>query len=159
MDPMPTPMRTPEELAEALTEEVFPCNPLPFLNALFHYVQRHHTESIKDPTARKLLLILIQQSWGQCATVNTLTEVEDILRKERVTYELFFIDFEVMQYEHEQREWAKSMIVARCCLPADLYGWWYTTMEGESFGPYIDKGAAVDAATLMTRPLSTGATP
>ncbi len=58
----------------------FPCNPIPFANALAEHVREFGTDSIKSDDAKKILWILMTQAYGQLATID-LSDEWDRLEK------------------------------------------------------------------------------
>ncbi len=69
-------MTTNEKLFTALESDAFPCNPIPFANGLAEYVRENGTDWIRDDNARRLLWILMAQSYGQLATIDLCAEWE-----------------------------------------------------------------------------------
>ena len=59
---------------DAIEDGSFPCNPIPFANALAALVRERGTDSIKSRDAQRILWILISQSYGQLAVVDTIEE-------------------------------------------------------------------------------------
>lgn len=72
--PALAPMVAPE--AMALFSPAFPCNPRPFARAIGGGCEQHGTSYIETDEAKAILNILIQMSYGQCASVDTLDEYE-----------------------------------------------------------------------------------
>ena len=64
----------------ALFDECFPCNPLPFLTALFKHVEKHGTGAIKDNKAKRILWIIQSQAYGQLASINLCDEWDRLLK-------------------------------------------------------------------------------
>lgn len=62
------------DLATAFKAESFPCNPVPFANAIVKLAEINGTNFIKSNTAKKLLIILFRQSYGQLCTIDLLKE-------------------------------------------------------------------------------------
>ena len=62
---------TPET---ALESPAFPCNPRPFAARIAELCELGGSGAIASPAARSCLLILLQQSWGQLATVDSFEE-------------------------------------------------------------------------------------
>ena len=61
-------------LTEGFRSQSFPCNPVPFALGLAELVREKGTAAIQSPEAKSLLLILIQQSYGQCCVVDAIDE-------------------------------------------------------------------------------------
>ena len=59
-----------DRLAEALESEAFPCNPIPFASGLAKLVRMKGTDAIKTDEAKRILWVLMAQSYGQLATID-----------------------------------------------------------------------------------------
>ncbi len=59
---------------EAMFNNAFPCNPLPFATAIFDHVKEYGTRSIQSDKAKRILWILMSQAYGQMATIDLCTE-------------------------------------------------------------------------------------
>ena len=59
---------------DAIESESFPCNPIPFANALSELVRENGTDSIKGRDAKRVLWILMSQAYGQMATIDLSEE-------------------------------------------------------------------------------------
>lgn len=62
------------EIDKALFLDAFPCNPLPFLTALWEHVKENGTNSIQDDKAKRILWVIMGQSYGQLARINLCDE-------------------------------------------------------------------------------------
>jgi hypothetical protein len=69
-----------ELCADAMFSCGFPCNPIPFALALASYVGKKGSDSIKDDTAKRILWILMAQSYGQLSRID-LSDEWDRLNK------------------------------------------------------------------------------
>lgn len=58
----------------AFDSESFPCNPIPFANALADHVREFGTDSIKSDQAKAILWILMGQAYGQLAKIDMCDE-------------------------------------------------------------------------------------
>jgi hypothetical protein len=58
----------------AFADDSFPCNPIPFANALADHVREFGTDSIRSDDAKKILWILIGQAYGQLAKIDMCEE-------------------------------------------------------------------------------------
>jgi hypothetical protein len=61
-------------LTKAMESDAFPCNPIPFANGLAELVRERGTDSIKSEDARRILWILMAQSYGQLAKIDLCDE-------------------------------------------------------------------------------------
>jgi hypothetical protein len=52
----------------------FPVNPLPFANGVFELVKEKGTDAIKSDEVRKVLWVLMAQSYGQLAKIDLCDE-------------------------------------------------------------------------------------
>ncbi len=77
--PLPVTEENRKALASAFRSSGFPCNPIPFLNGLAEGVRENGTDYIKSDEAKKMLLVIIQQSYGQAASVDTYEEFVRLL--------------------------------------------------------------------------------
>jgi hypothetical protein len=68
------------ELTNAFRRPSFPCNPIPFANALAEGVKANGTDWIKTDEARAILFILIGQAHGQLFNVDCLQEFNHLNR-------------------------------------------------------------------------------
>jgi len=59
---------------QAMFDSSFPVNPIPFAKGLADYVRENGTDSIKGDTARRILWVLMAQSYGQLASVDLCSE-------------------------------------------------------------------------------------
>lgn len=66
---------------KAIDDESFPCNPIPFANALADHVREFHTDSIKTDDAKKILWILMGQAYGQMATIDLNDEWDRLTKR------------------------------------------------------------------------------
>lgn len=62
------------QLWEAFKSPSFPCNPIPFAQGIADYVRENGTDSIKGDKAKAMLLILVQQAYGQLARLDACDE-------------------------------------------------------------------------------------
>ena len=62
------------KLEKAFMEASLPCNPLPFLNGIKEGVKRNGTDWIKSDQAKRILYVLIMQSYGQLFKIYSLKE-------------------------------------------------------------------------------------
>jgi len=75
--PTKTKMNTTEntkQLGEAGNAPAFPCNPTPFALGLAELVREQGTDSIKTDESKRILFVLIAQSYGQLSTVDLMDE-------------------------------------------------------------------------------------
>ena len=63
-----------ERLENAIFDESFPCNPIPFARGVADYVREHGTDSIRSDAVKRILWILMSQSYGQLATIDLCAE-------------------------------------------------------------------------------------
>jgi hypothetical protein len=68
-----------ERFLNAMFDQVFPCNPIPFARKLADLVSDNGTDFIKSDNAKRILWILNAQAYGQMANIN-LGEEWDRLR-------------------------------------------------------------------------------
>ena len=54
----------------AFLADAFPCNPLPFLNRMKEIVRDNGTDATKTPQFQANLLVVMQQTFGQLATID-----------------------------------------------------------------------------------------
>ena len=59
---------------QAFRSAGFPCNPLPFCNALADEVRQNGTDAIRSDSAKATLWILMAQAYGQLATIDLCDE-------------------------------------------------------------------------------------
>lgn len=62
----------------ALFSAAFPCNPRPFAKRIGELCEFGGTVAIQSDAAKACLLVLVQQAWGQCVTVDTVDEYNRI---------------------------------------------------------------------------------
>jgi hypothetical protein len=67
-------------IRDAYCANTFPCNPLPFLNAITTHVRENGTASIRDDDVKRAMLILVQQCYGQATIIDTVGEYSRIKR-------------------------------------------------------------------------------
>lgn len=60
----------------AMFSGTLPCNPLPFLIEIVKYVRENGTPAIRDEKARRMLWVLMAQSYGCLATIDLSLEWE-----------------------------------------------------------------------------------
>lgn len=65
----------------AIDGESFPCNPIPFANALAEHVREFGTDSIKSDDAKKILWILMGQAYGQLGTIDLSDEWDRLTKR------------------------------------------------------------------------------
>ena len=70
-----------DQIYHALESASFPCNPIPFANGLADHVRKHGTDSIKSDEAKRLLWVLMAQSYGQLATIDLCDEYDLLVNK------------------------------------------------------------------------------
>lgn len=63
-----------DRLASAGGCEAFPCNPRPFANGINAGCAEHGTDWIRTDQAKRILFILIAQSYGQLARIDLADE-------------------------------------------------------------------------------------
>jgi hypothetical protein len=63
-----------KDLLTAFRAPSFPCNPLPFINALYEGVRTNGSDWIKSAEARSLLHIINSQAHGQLYFIDSLDE-------------------------------------------------------------------------------------
>jgi len=61
-------------LYDAFRSPAFPCNPRPFLHELLKGCEEEGTGWIGTDTAARLMLTLMQMTWGQASTVDSVRE-------------------------------------------------------------------------------------
>jgi hypothetical protein len=59
---------------QAMFAPSLPCNPIPFLTDLADLVREQGTDAIKSDKAKRLLWVVIAQSYGQLACVDLCKE-------------------------------------------------------------------------------------
>ena len=69
------------DVYKALESEAFPCNPIPFANALAEHVIEFGTDSIKSDEAKRILWILMGQAYGQLATIHLCDEWDRLIKE------------------------------------------------------------------------------
>jgi hypothetical protein len=74
-----------ERLTTALESDAFPCNPIPFANGLAELVRERGTDSIKSEDARRILWILMAQSYGQLAKIDLCDEWNKLTKQGSTT--------------------------------------------------------------------------
>ena len=62
------------KLRNAMFDASMPCNPIPFANGLADFVRENGTDSIQSDDAKRILWVLIAQSYGCLATVDLSEE-------------------------------------------------------------------------------------
>ncbi len=67
-------------LTTAIESPSFPCNPIPFANGLADLVRDNGTDSIKSDDAKRILWILMAQSYGQLATIDLCDEWDKLTK-------------------------------------------------------------------------------
>ena len=63
-------------LTNAMFAPSFPCNPLPFLNGLIDGIHENGTDYIMTDEAKKMLFVIIAQSYGQLFNIDSLSEYQ-----------------------------------------------------------------------------------
>lgn len=63
-----------DEIFNAMFEEAFPTNPIPFARALAEYITANGTDSIKRDLAKRLLWVLMVHAYGQLAVIDLMEE-------------------------------------------------------------------------------------
>jgi len=64
----------PPSVYDAIEDDSFPGNPIPFANGLADHVREHGTDSIRSDEAKRILWILIGQAYGQVAKIDLVDE-------------------------------------------------------------------------------------
>lgn len=64
---------------QAIHSPAFPCNPIPFAKRIIE-LTTGNTGAIESDEAKACLMILVQQAYGQMASVNTVDEVLRLMR-------------------------------------------------------------------------------
>ena len=59
---------------KALESEAFPCNPIPFADAIAEHVREFGTDSVKSDEVKRILWVLMGQAYGQLAVINLCDE-------------------------------------------------------------------------------------
>ena len=67
------------ELSTAMFNESFPCNPVPFANGLIEGCKSNGTDWIQSDQAKKILYVLITQSYGQGFNIESYQEYTNLL--------------------------------------------------------------------------------
>ena len=68
-------MTEDDRLEEDYSREIFPCNPVPYLNRMVELITRNGTESIKTNTkVRGCLWVVMAQAYGGIATIDLAEE-------------------------------------------------------------------------------------
>ncbi len=62
------------DLSLAMFAASFPCNPLPFLNGLIDGCKVYGSDYMKTDEGKRILFVLIAQSYGQLFNIDSLTE-------------------------------------------------------------------------------------
>jgi hypothetical protein len=65
---------TKDRIYDAIADDSFPGNPIPFANGLADHVREHGTDSIRSDDAKRLLWILMGQAYGQVAKIDLVDE-------------------------------------------------------------------------------------
>ncbi len=63
-----------ERLENAIFDTSFPCNAIPFARGVADYVREHGTDSVQSDSVKRMLWILMAQSYGQMATIDLCAE-------------------------------------------------------------------------------------
>lgn len=67
----------------------FPCNPIPFAQGLADYIrEEQRSAAIHDDKAKRILWVLMAQSYGQLATIDLLREWHDLSERHRTGKEV-----------------------------------------------------------------------
>ena len=69
---------TLHRLTNAMFDQSFPVNPIPFAQGLADFIRDNGSDSITSTNARRILWVLLAQSYGQLATINLNTEWTDL---------------------------------------------------------------------------------
>ena len=69
-----------KNLTNAMFDESFPPNPIPFAMGLADYVKDNYTDSITSDEAKRILWVLIAQSYWQLATIDLCEEWDRLER-------------------------------------------------------------------------------
>ena len=68
-----------QKLSLAMFSESFPCNPLPFANGLINGVRENGTDWITSDQAKRIMFVLIAQSYGQGFNIESYQEYTNLL--------------------------------------------------------------------------------
>jgi hypothetical protein len=63
-----------DRVYDAIEDDSFPGNPIPFANGLADHVREHGTDSIRSDDAKRILWILMGQAYGQVAKIDLVDE-------------------------------------------------------------------------------------
>jgi hypothetical protein len=63
-----------KNLTTAMFNSSFPVNPIPFANGISEMVMNEGTDAIKSDEVKKVLWVLMAQSYGQLATIDLCEE-------------------------------------------------------------------------------------
>jgi len=69
-----------KNLMNAMFSESFPPNPIPFAMGLADYVKDNCTDSITSDEAKRILGVLMAQSYGQLSTIDLCEEWDRLER-------------------------------------------------------------------------------
>lgn len=69
-------------LTTAMFSPSFPINPLPFANGILELVKEKGTDAIESDEAKKILWVLMAQSYGQLAKINLCDEWDRLYKTE-----------------------------------------------------------------------------
>jgi hypothetical protein len=64
----------PPSVYDAIEDDSFPGNPIPFANGLANHVRDYGTDSIRSDNAKRILWILMGQAYGQVAKIDLVDE-------------------------------------------------------------------------------------
>ena len=70
----PGPWREISDVTTAMFNESFPINPIPFAIGLADLIRSEGTYAIKSDQAKRILWVLMAQSYGQLATISMMDE-------------------------------------------------------------------------------------
>ena len=73
-------METLKELSQAMFCNSMPCNPQPFINGLNEGCKTNGSNYIETDEAKRLLFVLLCQSYGQLFNIDSLTEFGRLLK-------------------------------------------------------------------------------
>lgn len=63
-----------QDLDSVIFNYSFPCNPIPFAIGIADYVREHGTDSVRSDAVKRILWILMAQSYGQMASIDLCAE-------------------------------------------------------------------------------------
>jgi hypothetical protein len=73
-------MEANKELSKAMFNNSMPCNPIPFLNGIVTGCKNQGSDYIQTDEAKRILYILLCQSYGQVFNINAFEEFNRLKR-------------------------------------------------------------------------------